>query len=54
MLATDLVKVSAGAGVAVTVALEGEDVTAVPSCVLPETVAVLRIDPASTSAWVAT
>ena len=50
----DFTTVSAGAAVAVTVAVEGVDVTAVPPGVTPDAVAESLIDPASTSACVAT
>ena len=43
-----------GAGVAVTVALDGVDTTGGPEGGLPVEVAVFVIEPASTSAWVAT
>ena len=50
----DLVKVMAGAGVAVTVAGDGGEVTAGPVGGVPLAVALLRIEPASMSACVAT
>ncbi|SNT64898.1 hypothetical protein SAMN05216276_114214, partial [Streptosporangium subroseum] len=43
-----------GSGVAVTVAVDGEDVTAGPAGGVPEATAVFTINPASMSAWVVT
>ncbi|SNT64895.1 hypothetical protein SAMN05216276_114211 [Streptosporangium subroseum] len=43
-----------GSGVAVTVAVDGSEVTAGPVGGVPEAVAVFTIDPASTSACVVT
>ena len=48
--AADFAMVSAGAGVAVTVAADGGEVTVEPRGVIPDAVAVSWTDPASTSA----
>jgi hypothetical protein len=50
----DFTTLSPAAGVAVTVADDGADVTAGPVGGVPDAVAVLRMLPASTSACVAT
>jgi hypothetical protein len=49
-----LTRVSAATGCAVTVAVDGADVTAGPVGGVPDAVAVLVIEPASMSAWVTT